>query len=228
MPVVVDHAAAMMADFVCGANEDGYHLRHVNWGRDLPEPRSADLRKAVEGDPCPEAPERSIVIRRGIEVGHIFQLGTKYSESLDATYLDEQGRSHPMLMGCYGIGVTRVVAAAIEQHNDEHGIIWPEPIAPFHVCIVPIGYHKSRAVRDAADRIHDALAEAGIETLLDDRDERPGVMFAEMDLIGVPHRLVVGDRGLGRGVVEYRSRRGDSEDEVPVDNVVAVLRATSA
>ena len=221
---VVDHAAARLADFTCGANRDGKHLTGVNWGRDAPEPETADLRRAVDGDPCPDAPQRLLSVRRGIEVGHIFQLGTKYSESLEALVRDDRGRARPMYMGCYGIGVTRVAAAAIEQNHDAAGIVWPDSIAPFDLCIAPIGYGKSDAVREAANRVYRELLGAGFEALLDDRDERPGVMFAEMDLIGIPHRLVIGARGLENGAVEYR-RRGDEEArELPLDNLPGRLK----
>ncbi|KAA3634489.1 MAG: proline--tRNA ligase, partial [Proteobacteria bacterium] len=221
--IIADQDAAMMADFVCGANQNDKHLANVNWGRDLPEPEVMDLRKAVDGDPCPTAPESTITIRRGIEVGHIFQLGTKYSESLDANCLDETGRSQPMFMGCYGIGVTRVVAAAIEQNHDENGITWPRAIAPFDVCIVPIGYHKSEDVRRTSDQIASTLAAHDIEVLIDDRNERPGVMFAEMDLLGIPHRLVVGDRGLKNGVLEYRDRRTGESRDLPVAEAASMI-----
>ncbi len=221
--VIADQDAVLLADFICGANENDKHRTGVNWGRDLPEPEVMDLRKAVEGDPCPTAPDKPITIRRGIEVGHIFQLGTKYSESLDATCLDDAGRARPMFMGCYGIGVTRVVAAAIEQHNDENGIIWPESIAPFQVGVVPIGYHKSDEVRRVSDEIAASLCEAGYEVLLDERNERPGVMFAEMDLLGLPHRLVVGERGLKNGTVEYRKRRSGETIEVPLDDIITAI-----
>ena len=224
--VIADRSAAVMSDFVCGANENDRHLTGVNWGRDLPEPDVMDLRKAVEGDPCPAAPDRAITIRRGIEVGHIFQLGTKYSESLDATCLDESGRARPLHMGCYGIGVTRVVAAAIEQHNDEHGILWPESIAPFQVGIVPIGYHKSEDVRRAADELAATLCDAGYEVLLDDRNERPGVMFAEMDLVGLPHRFVIGDRGLKNGTLEYRHRRGGESRDIALADGLSILQSS--
>ena len=180
-----------------------------------------DLRKAVDGDPCPDAPEHPIVVKRGIEVGHIFQLGTKYSSSLEATCLDDQGKSTPMYMGCYGIGVTRVVAAAIEQHHDEQGIIWPAAIAPFDVCIVPIGYQKSERVRQVTDEIAAELTNAGCEVLLDDRNERPGVMFAEMDLLGIPLRLVIGERGLKNDAVELRDRRSGETEEVAISEVAA-------
>ncbi len=221
--VIADHSAIGLADFVCGANRDERHLSNVNWGRDLPEPRSSDLRQAVDGDPCPVDPTRPIQVRRGIEVGHVFQLGTKYSEALGANYLDSEGQARAMYMGCYGIGVTRIVAAAIEQNHDEHGIIWPDPIAPFDVCIVPISMHKSSLVAETVERLARELSETGFEVLVDDRDERPGVMFSEMDLIGIPHRLVVGERGLKSGTVEYRNRRcGDSSDH-PVEELVQVL-----
>jgi len=211
VPVIADESAARLADFVCGANVDDKHLVGVNWGRDLPEPEVADIRNVSEGDPCPRC-EGGMTLRRGIEVGHIFQLGTKYSDAMGATCLDESGRTVTMPMGCYGIGVSRIVAAAIEQNHDDNGIIWPEPIAPFRAAIVPIGYHKSPEVAKAADALYNSLREAGIEVLLDDRDERPGVMFADMDLVGIPHRLVVGERGLKQGTVEYKPRAGERRD----------------
>jgi prolyl-tRNA synthetase len=205
--VVADRAVAAMSDFVCGANEEDYHLTGVNFGRDLPEPQEyVDLRNVLEGDPSPDG-KGTLGICRGIEVGHIFQLRTKYSEALSATFLDEAGQSRPMEMGCYGIGVSRIVAAAIEQNHDERGIIWPQPIAPFQIAIAPIGYGKSAEVKALADRLHEELEAAGIDVLLDDRDERPGVMFADLELIGVPHRITIGDRGLKQGQVEYVSRR---------------------
>lgn len=228
IPVIADYAAVPLADFVSGANRDGRHLTGVNWERDLPEPRAADLRKVVEGDPCPKPgaahdPEGRLVVKRGIEVGHVFQLGTKYSESMNATCLDENGRSVVMPMGCYGIGVTRVVAAAIEQGHDDDGIIWPDAIAPFEVVIVPIGYHKSERVAQSADRLYGELIDAGLDVLLYDRDERPGVLFAEADLIGVPHRLVVGDRGLDKGIIEYKHRQGGDVEELALDGLAARL-----
>jgi prolyl-tRNA synthetase len=213
--VVADRSVAVMGDFVCGANEAGFHLTGVNFGRDLPEPwLVADIRNVVAGDPSPDGTGR-LEIARGIEVGHIFQLRTKYSEALKATYLDEAGKQQPFEMGCYGIGVTRIVGAAIEQNHDERGIAWPEPMAPFQVALVPVGYHRSAAVKEAADRLHDALTAAGTEVLMDDRDERPGVMFADMELIGIPHRVVVGERGLKDGKIEYQGRRDASA--IPVD-----------
>ncbi len=224
IPVIADHAAAHLADFVCGANRDGWHLTGVNWGRDLPEPRTADLRNVVEGDPSPDG--RGVLrIARGIEVGHIFQLGRKYSEAMGATVLDEDGREVVLTMGCYGIGVSRIVAAAIEQHHDERGIVWPETIAPFHVALVPIGAHRAPAVREAAERLHADLEAAGMEVLYDDRDVRPGVMFADADLIGIPHRLVVSERGLRAGTVEHRARQETGSRDLPLEEAVAWLRA---
>jgi len=221
--VIADYSALLLGDFVCGANQDGRHLTNVNWGRDLPDPQGTDLRQAVDGDPCPTDPTRTIQVRRGIEVGHVFQLGTKYSEALGASYLDREGQAQAIHMGCYGIGVTRIVAAAIEQNHDEQGIVWPDPIAPFDVCIVPIGLHKSSRVAETVDRLAKELSESGFEVLVDDRDERPGVMFSEMDLIGIPHRLVIGERGLKSGTVEYRNRRSRDSSDHPVDELVQVL-----
>jgi prolyl-tRNA synthetase len=220
--IVADRRVALMSDFVCGANEEGFHLTGVNWGRDLPEPQVADIRNVVAADPSPDG-RGKLEIVRGIEVGHIFQLRTKYSKSLGASFLDEKGETRPMEMGCYGIGVTRVVAAAIEQNHDERGIVFPRPIAPFEVSVVPIGYHKNAAVREAAERLHDELAAAGIEVLMDDRDERPGVLFADMDLIGIPHRVVVSERGLAAGNAEYKGRRDEKPRELPLREVVAFL-----
>jgi prolyl-tRNA synthetase len=210
--VIADRTVANMSDFVCGANEAGAHLTGVNWGRDLPEPDAvADIRNVVEGDPSPDG-KGVLAIQRGIEVGHVFLLGTKYSVAMNANYLDESGKSQPMIMGCYGIGVTRILGAAIEQNHDERGIVWPESIAPFAVVICPIGYNRSDAVRQQADALHDQLAAAGIDVLLDDRGERPGAMFADWELIGVPHRVVISERGLKEGKVEYQGRR----DATPV------------
>ena len=221
-----DRAAAQAADFVCGANRRDAHLTGVNWGRDLPEPEVADLRNVVPGDPSPSG-KGTLGIARGIEVGHIFQLGRKYSQAMNATVLDEQGQAVTMFMGCYGIGVTRVVAAAIEQNHDERGIIWPEPIAPFHVSLIPINLQKSERVRETAERLYVELQAAGIEVMFDDRDARPGVKFADDELLGIPHRLVVGDKGLERGIVEYKSRADGSGAEVPVAAVVQFLRERS-
>jgi len=222
--VVADRTVAVMADFVCGANEPGFHLAGVNWGRDLPEPAQvADIRSVKEGDPSPDGKGR-LRIQRGIEVGHIFQLRTKYSEAMKATVLDAKGASRPLEMGCYGIGVTRVVAAAIEQHHDERGIALPAALAPFAVCLVPIAYGKNEKVRVEADRLYDELRSAGLEVLLDDRDERPGVLFADMDLIGIPHRVVLSERGLAAGEVEYKGRRDASPQPVPLAGIASFLR----
>ena len=226
--VVADRAVAAMADFVCGANDAGYHLTGVNFGRDLPEPALvADIRDVVAGDPSPDGKGR-LELCRGIEVGHIFQLRTKYSEAMKATFLDEKGEARPMEMGCYGIGITRIVAAAIEQGHDARGAIFPAPIAPFEACVVPIGYHKSAAVKEAADKLYADLLLAGIDALLDDRDERPGSMFADMELIGVPHRLVVSDKGLAAGTVEYKGRRDATPSLLPQGEAVAAIKARLA
>ncbi len=224
VPVVVDHWAAAAADFVCGANRDDAHLAGVNWGRDLPAPVTADLRNAIEGDPSPDG-RGTISIRRGIEVGHVFHLGRKYSESMHAVCLDESGRARTLEMGCYGIGVSRIAAAAIEQNHDEHGIIWPDAIAPYEVALLPLNAHRSGRVRDRSEALHEELRAAGVEVLLDDRAIRPGVMFSEMDLIGIPHRLVLGERRLDEGMIEYRSRRGGETELVPLDEAAAVVAA---
>jgi prolyl-tRNA synthetase len=221
--VVADRRVALMSDFVCGANEEGFHLTGVNWARDLPEPRVADIRNVVAGDPSPDGKGRLEIVR-GIEVGHIFQLRTKYSKAMNAVFLDEKGDAKPMEMGCYGIGVTRVVAAAIEQNHDERGIAFPAPIAPFAVALVPIGYHKSAQVRAAAERLHDELGAAGIDVLMDDRDERPGVLFADMDLVGIPQRLVLSERGLAAGNAEYKGRRDAKPRDLPLKEVVDFLK----
>jgi len=222
--VVADRSVAAMSDLVCGANEEGFHLAGVNWGRDLPEPSLvADIRNVMQGDPSPDG-KGSLRIQRGIEVGHIFQLRTKYSEALGASVLDAKGESRPLEMGCYGIGVTRVVAAAIEQHHDERGITLPAALAPFAVCLVPIAYAKSDKVRTAADRLYAQLQDAGIEVLMDDRDERPGVLFADMDLIGIPHRIVLSERGLAAGDAEYKARRDAQARSVPLAGLAAFLK----
>jgi prolyl-tRNA synthetase len=222
--VVADRRVALMSDFVCGANEEGFHLTGVNFRRDVEEPQVADIRNVVAGDPSPDG-KGKLEIVRGIEVGHIFQLRTKYSEAMKALFLDEKGETRPMEMGCYGIGVTRLVAAAIEQNHDERGIVFPRAIAPFEVSLVPIGYHKSAAVREAAERLHDELAAAGIDVLMDDRDERPGVLFADMDLIGIPHRVVLSERGLAAGNAEYKGRRDEKPRDLALKEVVAFLKA---
>ena len=222
--VIADRTVAAMSDFVCGANAEGFHLTGVNWGRDLPEPSLvADIRNVVVGDPSPDG-KGSLDLCRGIEVGHIFQLRTKYSEAMQCTFLDEQGKEQVMEMGCYGIGVSRIVGAAIEQGNDERGIVFPAAIAPFEACIVPMGYHKSDAVRAAADNLLADLKAAGIDVVLDDRNERPGVMFADMELIGIPHRIVVGERGLKEGQLEYKGRRDADAQMIPAGDVLTFLR----
>jgi prolyl-tRNA synthetase len=218
-----DHAAAHMADFVCGGNEKDVHFTGVNWGRDLAEPTPVDLRNVQWGDPSPSG-KGTLEIARGIEVGHIFQLGQLYSEALKATVLDEQGNAVAMYMGCYGIGVTRIVAAAIEQNHDESGIIWPDAIAPFQVVLVPINYQKSAQVLETADRLYRDFQAAGIDVLLDDRDARPGVKFADSELMGIPHRIVIGDRGLSTGKLEYRHRRETESTEISAADPVGYIR----
>jgi len=223
--VVADRAVAAMADFVCGANEAGFHLTGVNFGRDLPEPGLvADIRNVVAGDPSPDGKGR-LELCRGIEVGHIFQLRTRYSQALGATFLDETGKPQPIEMGCYGIGITRIVGAAIEQNHDERGIVWPAPMAPFEVALVPVGYHRSAPVRETVDRLYADLLAAGVEVLLDDRDERPGVMFADMELVGIPVRAVVGERGLKDGRIEVQGRRETQATGVGVAEAVEFLCA---
>jgi prolyl-tRNA synthetase len=223
IPVIADRAAAHLAGFVCGANEDGKHLTGVNWGRDCPEPLVVDIRNLVEGDPSPDGAGR-VRIARGIEVGHIFQLGDKYSEAMQARVLDEGGREVTMTMGCYGIGVSRVVAAAIEQHHDEKGIIWPEALAPFEVALLGMNQKKSQRVREACEEVYQELLRAGIDVIFDDRDVRPGVMFADMELIGIPHRVVIGEKNLDQGLVEYRGRRDTESRNLPTDELVAFLK----
>ena len=223
VPVIADGSAAALADFVCGANRDDAHFTGVNWGRDTPEPVVADLRNAVDGDPSPDG-SGPLAIRRGIEVGHIFQLGDKYSQSMGAVVLDDEGRAVNLVMGCYGIGVTRVVAAAIEQNHDEKGIVWPVEIAPFHAVLLPMNMHRSVRLREAAEKLYAELTAAGVEVLFDDRQVRPGVMFADSELIGVPHRIVIGDRGLDAGTVEYRHRRDPESIDVALDEIVPHMR----
>ncbi|HJW02194.1 MAG TPA: proline--tRNA ligase [Azospira sp.] len=222
--VVADRTVAAMSDFVCGANEEGHHLTGVNFGRDLPEPALvADIRNVVAGDPSPDG-KGLLGICRGIEVGHIFQLRTKYAEAMNCKFLDETGKEQIMEMGCYGIGVSRIVGAAIEQGNDDKGIIFPAAIAPFEACIVPMGYHKSEAVKAAADQLLTELKAAGIDALLDDRNERPGSMFADMELIGIPHRVVIGERGLAEGKVEYKGRLDTEVEMIGTEDIVALLK----
>ncbi|MCL2297192.1 MAG: proline--tRNA ligase [Proteobacteria bacterium] len=227
IPLIVDRSVAVMADFVCGANEAGFHLRGVNFGRDAREPDAvADLRNIVAGDPSPDG-KGTLALLRGIEVGHVFALGNVYAKAMGATYLDAQGESKVMEMGCYGIGVTRIVAAAIEQHHDERGIRWPQAMAPFTVALAPVGYDRNEAVRAAADQLYETLTAQGIDVLLDDRGERPGVMFADLELIGIPHRITLGDRGLKEGKLEYQPRTGDGKNDtiaVPVGDIVTFIR----
>ena len=226
--VVADRTVANMSDFVCGANLVGHHLTGVNWVRDLPEPVVMDLRNAVIGDPSPDG-KGVVDICRGIEVGHVFQLGTRYSEAMGCTYLDQQGKSQPMVMGCYGIGVTRLLGAAIEQGHDERGIVWPISMAPFEVVICPMNYDKSGQVKTAADELHEQLIAAGIDVILDDRGERPGAMFADWELIGAPFRVVIGDRGLADSLVEFKGRTDAESQNIPIteikDKVVAAVNA---
>ena len=222
--VVADRTVANMADFVCGANDEDYHYTGANWGRDIPEPMVADIRNVVAGDPSPDG-KGSLAIQRGIEVGHVFQLGTRYSEDMKATYLDETGKPQLIQMGCYGIGVTRILGAAIEQNFDDKGIIWPTSIAPFEVVLCPMGYDRSEAVKAETDKLYNALVEAGVDVVLDDRGERPGVMFADWELIGVPHRVVIGDRGLKEGKLEYQGRRDTAATAVSVPEMVGFVKA---
>ena len=221
--VFADRSVAVMSDFICGANEAGFHLTGVNFGRDLPESEVADIRNVVAGDPSPDG-QGTLEILRGIEVGHIFQLRQKYAAALNCAYLDENGKSQIMEMGCYGIGVSRIVGAAIEQGNDDKGIILPPAIAPFEVCLVPMGYHKSDAVKAAADQLYGELKAAGVDVVLDDRNERPGVMFADMELIGIPHRIVIGERGLKEGQLEYKGRRDAEACMIAQADAVNVLK----
>ena len=221
--VYFDHAVASLADFSCGANEAGFHFTGVNFGRDLPEPETLDLRNVVEGDPTPGG-TGTLRIARGIEVGHIFQLGTKYSEAMGATVQDKDGQERVMDMGCYGIGITRIVGAAIEQNHDENGIIWPEPLAPFDVVLVPINMHRSDDVREAAEALYAELGDLGLEVLFDDRDARPGVKFADAELLGIPHRLVVSDRSLAAGELEYRHRRDPEARNLKREEALNLLK----
>ncbi len=222
--VVADRTVAAMSDFVCGANEADFHHTGVNWGRDLPEPDAvADIRNVIAGDPSPDG-KGVLAIQRGIEVGHVFYLGTKYSAAMNAHYLDENGKPQLMEMGCYGIGVTRILGAAIEQNHDDRGIVWPDAIAPFTVAICPIGYDRSADVKAAADRLHEELVALGVDVVLDDRGERPGAMFADWELIGVPHRVVLSDRGLKAGTAEVQGRRDAEASQVPLEGLSAVVK----
>ncbi len=227
IPIIADRSAHNLADFVCGANEDGYHYTGVNWVRDTVEPEVFDLRKVEAGDVCAKAassnPDDLLSLTRGVEVGHIFQLGTKYSEAMNATCLDQNGKAAVMPMGCYGIGVSRIVAAAIEQNHDDRGIIWPASMAPFQVVIAPIGYQKSEDVKKACDALYQELKSLGVDVLLDDRKERPGIMFADADLIGVPHRVVIGDKSLKNQEIEYKKRGADSAQDLPLNGIAQWL-----
>ncbi|MBC3869957.1 proline--tRNA ligase [Undibacterium oligocarboniphilum] len=225
--VVADRTVANMADFVCGANQADFHFTGANWGRDLPEPVVADLRNVVDGDPSPDG-KGVLAIQRGIEVGHVFQLGTRYSEDMKATFLDENGKPQLLQMGCYGIGVTRILGAAIEQNFDDKGIIWPTAIAPFEVVICPMGMDRSEAVKAETEKLYQAMLDAGIDVILDDRGERPGAMFADWELIGVPHRVVIGDRGLKEGKLEYVGRRDTEATNVPVAEMLALVQSKLA
>ncbi|MGE5649183.1 MAG: proline--tRNA ligase [Bacillota bacterium] len=225
--VVADRTVAAMSDFVCGANEEDFHYTGANWGRDLPEPMVADLRNVVAGDASPDG-QGVLAIQRGIEVGHVFQLGTRYSEDMKATYLDESGKPQLMQMGCYGIGVTRILGAAIEQNFDDKGIIWPSAIAPFEVVLCPMGYDRSETVKAETDKLYAALQAAGVDVILDDRGERPGVMFADWELIGVPHRVVIGERGLKEGKLEYQGRRDAAATAVAVADMADFVKARIA
>jgi prolyl-tRNA synthetase len=224
MPVIIDHSVAVMSDFAAGANVDDKHYFGINWERDLPLAQAADIRNVVEGEATPDG-LGTYAFARGIEVGHIFQLGTNYSKAMNATVLDENGKSQVLLMGCYGVGVSRIVAAAIEQNFDDRGIIWPDAIAPFSVGILPMNMHKSHRVTDVAEKLYQDLADAGIEVLFDDRKERPGVMFADMELLGLPHTIVIGDRNIDAGVFEYKNRRTGEKQDVPFDQIVDFIKS---
>ncbi|MGV3743135.1 MAG: proline--tRNA ligase [Burkholderiaceae bacterium] len=225
--VVADRTVANMSDFVCGANEEDFHYTGANWGRDMPEPIVADIRNVVEGDASPDG-KGVLAIQRGIEVGHVFQLGDRYSRDMKATYLDEGGKPQLMQMGCYGIGVTRILGAAIEQNFDDKGIVWPAAIAPFEVVLCPMGYDRNENVKAETDKLYDMLIAAGVDVILDDRGERPGVMFADWELIGVPHRIVIGDRGLKEGMLEYQGRRDTSATPVLLPEASDFIRAKLA
>ncbi len=229
LPIIADHSAANISDFACGANTNDQHFINVNWGRDCDEPEVFDLRLIQEGDMCSRADndnseDAKITIKRGIEVGHIFQLGTKYSEAMNATCLDENGKAVVMPMGCYGIGVSRIVASSIEQNHDDRGIIWPENIAPFDVAIIPIGYQKSERVKKTCDELYEQLSSLGVDVLLDDRKERPGAMFADSDLMGIPHRLVIGERSLEKGLIEYKNRRAAESEDLHADDILETIK----
>ena len=221
--ILVDRSASVLTDFVCGANEDGVHLTGVNWGRDLPEAEVVDIRNVVNGDPSPDG-KGQLSVARGIEVGHVFQLGDKYSSKMKAEVLDENGKAVTMTMGCYGIGVSRIVAAAIEQNHDDRGIIWPQAIAPFEIALTPVNMHKSVRLREATDELYQQLITAGFDVLYDDRKARPGVIFADMELIGIPHRVVISDRSLDNGTIEYKGRTDAEKTDVAMDDLMQFLR----
>lgn len=223
IPLIVDRSAAVLCDFACGANEDGFHLTGVNWSKNNIEHQVADLRNVIEGDPSPDG-KGTLSIKRGIEVGQIFKLGKKYSEPMEAKVLDENGKSITMIMGCYGIGVTRVIASAIEQNHDARGIIWSEALAPFQIVVIPLNGNKSEAVREKSEQLYKFLKDQGIDALLDDRNERPGIKFADMDLIGIPHRIVIGDKGLEKGTIEYKARRDTDNQEIALDKIESFLK----
>jgi prolyl-tRNA synthetase len=227
IPMIVDRSAAHLADFTCGANREEVHLRGVNWERDCPLQQVEDLREVIEGDPSPDG-QGLLQVKRGIEVGHIFQLGTKYSEAMDARVLNENGKNVTMTMGCYGIGVSRIVSSAIEQNHDDRGIIWPASMAPFQLAIVPLNMQKSAAVASAAENLYQQLRAAGVEVLLDDRNERPGVKFADMELIGIPHRIVIGDRALGEDKIEYKGRQDEDSQLIARGEIMEFVLAQLA
>lgn len=222
--IVADRTVANMTDFICGANEEGFHITGINWGRDIPEPDAiADIRNVVAGDPSPDG-AGELAIQRGIEVGHVFYLGTKYSKAMNATYLDENGKPQFFEMGCYGIGITRIMGAAIEQNHDDKGMIWPDTLAPFTVVLCPIGYDRNESVRQQADALYSALQKEGVDVLLDDRGERPGAMFADWELIGVPHRVVISERGIKENQLEYQGRRDLEATKVDLNTITTFLK----
>ncbi|MEE9327092.1 MAG: proline--tRNA ligase [Cocleimonas sp.] len=222
--IIIDRSASLLSDFICGANKDDKHYKGVNWERDLPLPQIEDIRLIMEGDPSPDG-KGSITLARGIEVGHIFQLGTKYSEAMKATVINEGGKSQTLIMGCYGIGISRIVAAAIEQSHDDKGIIWPDKLAPFQVALCPMNMHKSDRLREVAEKIYQDLLNLGIDVLFDDRKVRAGFMFSDMELIGIPHRIVIGDRGLDSGIAEYKARTDTETQDIALDNIVDFIKS---
>jgi len=223
IPILADRDVVVMEDFICGANKDNTHFINVNWTRDLPEPKTADIRKVVAGDLSPDG-KGILKFVRGIEVGHIFQLGNKYSKAMKTTVLNDKGKATILTMGCYGIGVSRTVAAAIEQNHDERGIIWPEPIAPFQIAIVPISMHQSYRVKEAAEKLYEDLQKEGFDILFDDRKERAGVIFADMDLIGIPHRIIISESGIDAGTIEYKPRKEQTSQHIAIDKIIPTLK----